>query len=282
MTRLAEALSAAHAEIARALPKGAAPAAGLILGSGLGSFADKLEGAVKIPYSRIAGFPLARVVGHAGNLVYGRAGGIEVLALQGRAHYYEGHPIRDVIFPARTLIASGCRTLIVTNAAGGVDPALTPGEIVILRDHLNLMGVNPLLGDNDDSVGPRFPDMSEVYDARLRSLAALAGDEVGMSLRSGVYAALSGPSYETPAEIRMLRTLGADLVGMSTVPEAICARHMGARVLGLSCVTNLAAGVSPNALSHDEVTETATRVRGQFEALLGKILARLASERGGK
>ncbi len=281
MTRLVEQLDDALADVRRALPSGAAPTVGLILGSGLGSFADKLEGAVKLPYREIRGFPVARIVGHAGNLVYGSAGGAEVLALQGRAHYYEGHPIRDVIFPARVLIRAGCQTLVITNAAGGIDPQLTPGEIVILRDHLNLMCVSPLLGDNDDELGPRFPDMSEVYDARLRALAALAGDELGLTLRSGVYAALSGPSYETPAEVRMLRTLGADLVGMSTVPEAIAARHMGARVLGLSCVTNLAAGVSPNALSHEEVTETAARVRGQFEALLAGILGRLSQERGG-
>jgi purine-nucleoside phosphorylase len=281
MTRLVEQLDDALADVRRALPAGAAPTVGLILGSGLGSFADKLEGAVKLPYREIRGFPVARIVGHAGNLVYGTAGGAEVLALQGRAHYYEGHPIRDVIFPARVLIRAGCKTLVITNAAGGIDPKLTPGEIVILRDHLNLMCVSPLLGDNDDELGPRFPDMSEVYDARLRALAALAGDELGLTLRSGVYAALSGPSYETPAEVRMLRTLGADLVGMSTVPEAIAARHMGARVLGLSCVTNLAAGVSPNALSHEEVTETAARVRGQFEALLAGILGRLSQERGG-
>jgi purine-nucleoside phosphorylase len=281
MTRLVEQLDDALADVRRALPSGAAPRVGLILGSGLGSFADKLEGAVKLPYREIRGFPVARIVGHAGNLVYGTAGGAEVLALQGRAHYYEGHPIRDVIFPARVLIRAGCKTLVITNAAGGIDPKLTPGEIVILRDHLNLMCVSPLLGDNDDELGPRFPDMSEVYDARLRALAALAGDELGLTLRSGVYAALSGPSYETPAEVRMLRTLGADLVGMSTVPEAIAARHMGARVLGLSCVTNLAAGVSPNALSHEEVTETAARVRGQFEALLAGILGRLSQERGG-
>ncbi len=273
-----EEIDRACASVLEVLP-GAAPRVGMILGSGLGSFADTLEGARKISFARIPGFASSTVVGHAGNLVYGTAHGLPVLAMQGRIHYYEGHEIARVIFPARVMIALGCRTLIVTNAAGGLDPAMTPGDLVILRDHLNLLGVSPLRGPNEDTLGPRFPDMSEVYDHSLRAIALEAGHAVGLKLREGVYAALPGPSYETPAEIRMLRALGADLVGMSTVPEAIAARHMGARVLGLSCVTNLAAGISPHVLSHDEVTETAARVRTQFERLLGAILAHVAKER---
>jgi len=275
---LSEELERATAEIRRALPAGAAPTVGLILGSGLGSFADRLAGAVKVPFERIPGFSASTVVGHAGNLVHGTWGGLALLAMQGRIHYYEGHEISKVIFPARVMIALGCRTLLITNAAGGLDPAMTPGDLVVLRDHLNLIGVSPLRGPNDDALGPRFPDMSEVYDRRLRELAHDAGRAAGLTLREGVYAALPGPSYETPAEIRMLRTLGADLVGMSTVPEAIAARHMGARVLGLSCVTNLAAGISGQALSHDEVTETAARVRTRFEQLLAGVLERIAKE----
>jgi purine-nucleoside phosphorylase len=280
MTRFGEEIDRAAAAVRAKLPAGAAPRVGLVLGSGLGSFADTLSGLVKVPYSTIPGFASSTVVGHAGNLCFGlpHAAAIEVLALQGRAHYYEGHDISRVVFPARVLIALGCRTLVVTNAAGGLDPKMSPGDVVVIRDHLNLMGVNPLRGENDDSLGPRFPDMSEVYDKRLRALAHEAGRAVGLSLGEGVYAGLTGPSYETPAEIKMLRTLGADMVGMSTVPEAIVARHMGARVLGLSCVTNLAAGISASPLSHEEVTETAARIKTQFERLLAEILRRLATE----
>ena len=183
-----------------------------------------------------------------------------------------------VAFPARVLVAAGCKTLVVTNAAGGVDATLAAGDIVVIRDHLNLLGGSPLRGPNDDALGPRFPDMTAAYDPALRALAAAAGRDVGLTLREGVYAASSGPQYETPAEVRMLRGLGADLVGMSTVPEVIVAMHMGARVLGLSCCTNLAAGISPHKLSHAEVTETADRVRGQFTALLSRILGKLAGE----
>jgi purine-nucleoside phosphorylase len=264
------------AEAVRArLPAGAQPKVGLILGSGLGSFADTLQGAVKIPYQGIPGFAASTIAGHAGNLVYGTSGKQEVLAMQGRIHFYEGHDISRVVFPARTLVTLGCKTLVITNAAGGVDPTLKAGEIVIISDHLSLMPVGPLRGENDERLGPRFPDMSEVYPKELRQIATDAGNAIGLKLREGVYAALPGPSYETPAEIRMVRTLGADLVGMSTVPEAIAAVHMGARVLGLSCVTNLAAGILPQKLSHAEVTETAARVRGQFEELLTQILVRM-------
>ena len=273
MSELQEAVAA----VQRALPANATPTVGLILGSGLGAFADTLEGRVAVPFEKIPGFPPSTIVGHAGNLVYGKKSGVELLALQGRVHYYEGHDLARVAFPARVLIASGCKTLIITNAAGGVDPTLKGGDIVILSDHLNLLGGSPLRGPNDDALGPRFPDMTEAYDKKLRALAAAAGRDLGMALREGVYAASPGPQYETPAEVRMLRTLGADLVGMSTVPEVIAAAHMGARVLGLSCCTNLAAGVTGEKLSHDEVTETAARVRDQFIALLARILERWAA-----
>ncbi|HZS38788.1 MAG TPA: purine-nucleoside phosphorylase [Polyangia bacterium] len=269
-------LDAALSAIRGKLPPSARPTVGLILGSGLGSFADRLEGRVKIPFGEIPGIPPSTIEGHAGNLVYGKSGELEVLALQGRIHYYEGHEIQRVAFPARVLVAAGCKTLILTNAAGAVDPTRLPGSIVILSDHINLLPVSPLRGPNEAALGPRFPDMSEVYAVALRVLAAGAGKDVGLTLREGIYAALPGPSYETPAEVRMLKTLGADLVGMSTVPEALVAVHMGARVLGLSCVTNLAAGLSPTKLSHAEVTETADRVRGQFEKLLARILERIA------
>jgi purine-nucleoside phosphorylase len=272
---LYEELQVAADTVRALLPREAKPTVGLILGSGLGSFADTLANQIKIPYDKIPGFAASTIAGHAGNLVYGRSGALEVLAMQGRIHFYEGHEITKVVFPARTLITLGCKTLVVTNAAGGVDPTLKPGEIVILHDHISMMPAGPLRGVNDERLGPRFPDMSEVYPKELRQIAAAAGRDIGLSLREGIYAGLPGPSYETPAEVRMLRTLGADLVGMSTVPEAVAAVHMGARVLGLSCVTNLAAGILPQKLSHDEVTETAARVKSQFEQLLGKILERM-------
>jgi purine-nucleoside phosphorylase len=272
MSELADAI----ALLRRALPADAKPTVGLILGSGLGAFADTLEARVAVPFEKIPGFPPSTIVGHAGNLVYGRKGSVELLALQGRIHYYEGHDLARVAFPARVLVAAGCKTLIVTNAAGGVDATLVPGQIVILADHLNLLGGSPLRGANDDGLGPRFPDMTDAYDKTLRALAAAAGRDVGLTLREGVYAASPGPQYETPAEVRMLRGFGADLVGMSTVPEVIAAVHMGARVLGLSCCTNLAAGVTGEKLSHAEVTETAARVRDQFIALVARIVERLA------
>jgi purine-nucleoside phosphorylase len=266
----------AVAVIRGALPKGAKPTVGLILGSGLGAFADTFDARVAVPFEKIPGFPPSTIVGHAGNVVYGKKGGVELLALQGRVHYYEGHDLARVAFPARVLVAAGCKTLVVTNAAGGVDKSLSAGEIVILSDHLNLLGGSPLRGPNDDKLGPRFPDMTEAYDKKLRAMAKEAGVDVGLTLREGIYAASPGPQYETPAEVRMLRSLGADLVGMSTVPEVIAAVHMGARVLGLSCCTNLAAGVTGEKLSHAEVTETAARVRDQFIALLSRIVEKLA------
>jgi purine-nucleoside phosphorylase len=276
--RLREQLDAAVQQIRARLPAGAAPHVGLVLGSGLGAWADGLVDRVAVPYPELQGFPASAVEGHAGNLVYGRGpNGIEVLALQGRAHYYEGHDLGAVVLPVRALVAAGCRTLIVTNAAGGIDTSYAPGDLVILADHLNLLADSPLRGPNDVRVGPRFPDMTDAYDPTLRALAQRAGADLGLELREGVYACLGGPAYETPAEVRMLRALGASLTGMSTVPEVIAARHMGARVLGISCVTNLAAGITKNKLSHDEVTETAARVRDVFIALVNRILSRLAA-----
>lgn len=276
---LLETIEAAARQIHSRLPDGAAPRVGLVLGSGLGAYADRLVDRVVIPYGSLAGFPPSTVVGHAGNLVYGRGGrpeSVEVLAMQGRVHYYEGHSLEVVVHPVRALIRAGCSTIIVTNAAGGIDATLKPGELVILADHLNLLPVNPLRGPNDEQLGERFPDMSDAYDPTLRRLAARVGSELGLTLREGIYACSQGPAYETPAEVRMLRTLGADLAGMSTVPEVIAARHMGARVLGISCVTNLACGLTREKLTHAEVTETAARVRETFVALLEHLLGALA------
>ena len=279
MSGLRETLDIAAQQIRSRLPAAARPRVGLILGSGLGAWADKLRDRVVIPFGELSGFPVSTVVGHAGNLVYGRGGpgaGREVLALQGRVHYYEGHDLTTVVLPLRALVAAGVDTFVITNAAGGIDPTMRPGDLVILSDHLNLVGGSPLRGHNDERVGPRFPDMSDAYDLGLRTIAAECGAGLGLALREGVYAGLPGPSYETPAEIRMLRAMGADLAGMSTVAEVIAARHMGARVLGLSCVTNLAAGITKEKLSHAEVTETADRVRSTFISLLDSIVGRLA------
>jgi len=273
-SQLRSELDAAVSAVRAALPKPPEAAIGLILGSGLGAWADRLTEATAISYERIPGIPVSTVHGHAGRLVYGRSGGVPVFAMQGRVHTYEGHELPRAAFPARVLCALGCKALVLTNAAGGIDASLTPGQIVVLGDHLNLMGASPLRGTNDEAIGPRFPDMTEAYSKRWRAVAKEAGAAVGMSLREGVYAALPGPQYETPSEVRMVRGLGADLVGMSTVPETIVARHMGVEVLGLSCVTNLAAGVTGEKLSHDEVTETANRVSAQFMALLDQIVAR--------
>ncbi len=251
------------------------PTVGLILGSGLGRFADSLADKVVVPYGDIPGFPTSSVAGHAGQLVLGRVGETWVLVMQGRVHYYEGYDMSQVVLPTRVLVASGCSILVITNAAGGVHPDLAAGDLVLLYDHINLMGTNPLMGPNDESLGARFPDMSNAYDRELRELARDVARHNGVDLRSGVYAAMSGPSYETPAEIRMLRAMGADLVGMSTVPEVIAANHMGARVVGISCVTNLAAGISPAPLSHEEVAETASRVEKKFVGLIGALAQRL-------
>lgn len=257
----------------------ARPRVGLVLGSGLGDYAERLTGARSTPYREL-GFPSSGVVGHKGNLVHGLlpGTGMEVLAMQGRIHAYEGHSLQTVVAPIRAMIQVGCKVLLLTNAAGAISPGLLPGQLVLLRDHLNLLSGSPLAGPNDDRLGPRFPDMTAVYDRGLRSLAEQVATRMGMALPSGVYAAGLGPQYETPAEIRMLRTLGADLVGMSTVPEAIAARHMGAKVLGISCVTNLAAGISEQPLSHDEVTATAAHARNDFVRLLDGILGGLAAQ----
>ena len=256
------------------------PAVGLILGSGLGGYADRLEDAVAIPYAKIPHVPVSTVTGHAGQLVVGRRQGVLCAAMQGRVHYYEGHSAQNVAFPARVLAALGAKTFVITNAAGGVEQTFEPGTLMLIRDHLNLIPDNPLRGDNDDRLGPRFPDMTRAYAPRLRELARAAATGIGIELAEGVYAALPGPSYETPAEVQMLRTLGAHAAGMSTAPETIVANHMGAQVLGISCITNKAAGVTGEALSHDEVTETAARVRATFEALLDAVLTAIAGAEG--
>jgi purine-nucleoside phosphorylase len=257
---------------------GRRPTVGMVLGSGLGSFAETVQDPVAIPYGEIPGFPTSAVAGHAGRLVVGTVGATPVAVMQGRVHYYEGWDLADVVFPVRVLVRLGCQILVITNAAGGINPGYAAGDLVLLTDHLNYVGTNPLRGPNEESLGPRFPDMSAAYDPALRALALEVGRSQNLDLKLGVYAALSGPSYETPAEIRALRTLGADLVGMSTVPEVIAATHLGARVVGMSCVTNLAAGISPVPLSHEEVKETASRVEKVFVAFMGALAARLGSE----
>jgi purine-nucleoside phosphorylase len=247
----------------------------IVLGSGLGAFADTLGDQFTLEYSDIPNWPDAGVMGHAGRLVGGTIAGRPVLALSGRAHYYEGHDLRTVTFAVRVLGRLGVKTLILTNAAGGINTNFAQGALMVIDDHINLFGANPLIGPNDDRFGPRFPDMTEVYARRLRALADDTARHIGLPIEHGVYLAVAGPSYETPAEIHAFRTLGADAVGMSTVPEAIVARHMGLDVLGISCITNMAAGVLPQLLHHDDVMETARRVRGQFIALLEGIIGRL-------
>ncbi len=249
--------------------------AALVLGSGLGAFADELEEAHAIPYSEVPGFARPTVEGHAGRLVVGSVGGVAVAAMQGRFHFYEGYTLEEVTFPIRVLALLGVKSLVLTNAAGGLNNSYEQGSLILISDHLNLMGTNPLLGRNDPRFGPRFPDMTEVYDRDYQEAAITEARAMGLELRRGVYAGLSGPSYETPAEIRMLRLLGADAVGMSTVPEAIVARQMGVRVLGLSCITNMAAGVLDKPINHEEVIETGERVRGTFAELLRRVIPKL-------
>ena len=254
------------------------PRIAVVLGSGLGDFANSLGDAVTFPYDQLPHWPASRVIGHEGKLVVGRvakAGGRTIAALAGRSHVYEGHDLHTVTFGIRALGLLGVKTLILTNAAGGVNTGFRQGALMVIDDHINLIGGNPLVGANDERFGPRFPDMTEVYSGRLRTIADQAGGAMNLPLPHGVYVALLGPSYETPAEIRYLRTIGADAVGMSTVPEAIAARHMGIEVLGISCITNMAAGVLPQPLNHDEVMETARRIRGQFIALLEGIIGQL-------
>jgi purine-nucleoside phosphorylase len=255
-----------------------APAAGIVLGSGLSGFTERLQNRVEIPYAEIPGFPVSRVAGHPGRLVLGElpadGGPLAVAAMSGRVHAYEGWSGADVAFGARVLCRLGIRALLVTNAAGGVAPTLGSGDLVRITDHLNLSGVNPLVGDNDERLGPRFPDLSEAYDAGLGALLDDTARQLGIPLRAGVYACVLGPSYETPAEVRMLRALGADCVGMSTVPEVIAARHLGVPVCGISVVTNPAAGLSRKPLSHEEVAQAAERVRDRLGTLVATFLPR--------
>ena len=251
------------------------PAIGIILGSGLGAFADSLEGAVSVPYAEIPHFPASTVVGHGGALVVGRCQGVPVAVMKGRVHYYEGYTLEQVVFPARVLGRLGIQTLLVTNAAGAVNTKFAPGDLMVIEDHINLLG-NPLLGPNEDALGERFIDMSEAYDRGLRDVAEAACRASGVRPQRGVYLALTGPSFETPAEIRMFRTLGADAVGMSTVPEVIALRHMGVRVVGLSCITNMAAGVLDQKLDHREVLETGERVKGALIEVIRRIVADVA------
>ena len=247
----------------------------LVLGSGLGAFADDLSEATAIPYEEIPGFSSSTAEGHAGKLVIGKVDKVPVFAMQGRVHFYEGYSLEEVTFPIRTFKLLGVKTLVLTNAAGGIDVELTQGGLMVISDHLNLMGVNPLRGANDEGFGPRFPDMTEVYSKELQEIVVEEARAIEVEVRRGIYAALAGPSYETPAEIHMLRTFGADAVGMSTVPEAIVARHMGMNVLGISCITNMAAGISDEPISHAEVMETGEMVKATFTQLLGRVIARL-------
>ncbi len=250
------------------------PEIAVVLGSGLGEFAGGLAGAVSIPYQSIPHWPASRVVGHEGRLVVGQVGTRRVAALSGRAHFYEGHDMETVVFGVRVMGVLGVKALILTNAAGGINTAFGQGALMVIEDHINLLGTNPLVGPNDARFGPRFPDMTEAYSKRLRRIADEVAHDLALPLAHGVYVGVHGPSYETPAEIRAFRALGADAVGMSTVPEVIAARHMGVEVLGISCITNMAAGVLDRPIDHNEVMDTARRVRGQFVSLLEGIIAR--------
>jgi purine-nucleoside phosphorylase len=254
---------------------GELPETAIVLGSGLGDFADTLLDAVATSYAELPHWPASNVIGHAGRLVIGNVGGKRIAALSGRAHFYEGHDLSTVVFATRVMARLGVQRIILTNAAGGINTGFAQGALMIIDDHINLLGTNPLVGANDERFGPRFPDMSEVYSARLRRIADDAARARGIPVSHGIYVAVHGPSYETPAEIRFFRTIGADAVGMSTVPEAIAARHMGLEVLGISCITNMAAGVLPQPLNHDEVMETARLVRGSFISLLEGIIERV-------
>ena len=251
------------------------PRVALVLGSGLGGFAEDLESAVRIPYTEIPSFPRSTAVGHAGTLVIGSVASIAVVAMQGRVHLYEGYSAQQVAFPVRTFARTGVKALVLTNAAGGINPSYGRGALVAIRDHINLQSQNPLLGANDDRFGPRFPDMTDAYNLQFRKFVLDEAERLGGDVYEGIYAAMLGPSYETPAEIRFLRTIGADLVGMSTVPEVIVARHMGLEVLAISCVTNMAAGMSGEKINHDEVLKTGERVRDKFLALLRAVLPKI-------
>jgi purine-nucleoside phosphorylase len=252
------------------------PPIGVVLGSGLGGFGDTLENLVKLPYAELPHLPASRVPGHSGNLCFGDVAGVPVVCMQGRVHYYEGHSIDACVHGARTMARLGVTCVLLTNAAGGVEASWSPGDLMIVTDHLNLMGTSPLLGPNDDTLGPRFPDMTEAYNVKLRETLNAVGAAQGTSLRAGVYAALTGPSYETPAEVRMLRGLGAQAVGMSTVPEVLALRHMGVKVAALSCITNLAAGITKATLNHAEVEEVARTRRDALVALIGGFIGAVA------
>jgi purine-nucleoside phosphorylase len=256
----------------------AAPSIGVVLGSGLGGFADELESRVEIPYSEIPGWPRSTAIGHAGKLVVGQLGGVDLAVLSGRAHLYEGYSPARVTYAIRVLKLLGVNSLVLTNAAGGINVSLQQGGLVLISDHINLQGVNPLAGANEKDFGPRFPDMTEAYSERFREIARSTAADLGIQLSEGVYAAVLGPSYETPAEIRYLRTIGADLVGMSTVPEVIVANHMGMKVLAISCVTNMAAGILNQKIDHDEVLAAGRRVRETFVRLLRAVLPKLHAE----
>ena len=254
------------------------PTIGLVLGSGLGGFADELSEATRIPYANIPFFPRSTAIGHAGQMVIGKVGDIAVAVMQGRVHLYEGYSANEAAFPTRVFGRMGIRALILTNAAGGINLEYKQGALVVITDHINLQGQNPLTGPNDDRFGPRFPDMTQAYSKPYREIALRAAQRLGKTVYQGVYAGLLGPSYETPAEIRYLRTIGADLVGMSTIPEVIAARHMGIKVLAISCVTNMAAGISDEVLSHEDVLATGERVKGDFVALLRAVLPEIAAD----
>ena len=253
------------------------PRLALVLGSGLGAFADDLEDRVVLPYLSIPHFPISSAEGHAGNLVIGRVGDIAVAAMQGRVHYYEGHSMLRVTFPMRVFCRLGIKGVLLTNAAGGIGAQLKPGCLVVLSDHINLQGTNALIGTNEDRFGPRFPDMTEAYSKELRTLALAEGGRQNVDIYEGVYAAVPGPSYETPAEIRFLRTIGADVVGMSTVAEVVVARHCGMKVLAISVVTNMAAGIVDQPINHAEVLEIGQRIKGQFSALLRSLIPQLVT-----
>ena len=253
------------------------PRIAIILGSGLGAFADDFENAVSIPYEDITGFPRSTAEGHAGRLVIGKIDQVPLMAMQGRVHFYEGYSLEQVTFPIRVFKLLGIKTLILTNASGGVNVQFSQGALMIISDHLNLLGDNPLRGPNDTRFGPRFPDMTAVYSPELQEIVIEEAKALNVEVRRGIYAALAGPSYETPAEIHLMRTLGADAVGMSTVPEAIVARHMDLEVLGISCITNMAAGISDEPINHDDVMATGDRVRETFTQLLRKVVGRISS-----
>lgn len=252
------------------------PEVALVLGSGLGGFGELVEEALRIPYASLPGFPVSTVPGHAGQFILGYVRGVPVIVMQGRVHYYEGYPMEDVVMPIRIMGMLGAKKLILTNAAGGVNTAFTPGDLMLLEDHISAFVPSPLRGENLDALGTRFPDMSCVYDIPLRQAAEEAAGSRGITLQKGVYLQWQGPNFESPAEIRMFRTLGADAVGMSTVCEAIAARHMGLRVCAVSCITNMACGILPQPLSHEEVQETASRVRDKFESLVQEMIRSFA------